>query len=48
MKGADLTADDELAVLKRGAKMRAESIEQFRGAGATGAKDMGAVRIWAP
>jgi len=33
MKGADLTADDELAVLKRGAKMRAEASEQFRRGG---------------
>jgi len=32
-KGADLTADAELAVLKRGAKMRADSIEQFRRGG---------------
>ena len=32
-KGAELTADDELAVLTRGAKMRADSIEQFRRGG---------------
>jgi hypothetical protein len=32
-KGADLTTDDELAVLKRGAKMRMDSIEQFRRGG---------------
>ena len=32
-KGAELSADDELAVLTRGAKMRADSIEQFRRGG---------------
>ncbi len=32
-KGVDLTADDEIQVLKRGIKMRSDSTEQFRHGG---------------
>jgi hypothetical protein len=32
-KGSDLTADDEIAVLKRATKMRVEASEQFRRGG---------------